>query len=82
VPESSASLTGESHADATDADASVLGELPTFTSWLGWAGATRLRVLLLLHGKIPHKPGVATVLGQCCRLLNARKQPKPAHIKT
>lgn len=42
--------------------------------------ATRLPVLLLLHGKIPHKPGMATVFGQHCRLLRAGKQPKPAHI--
>jgi hypothetical protein len=42
--------------------------------------APRLPVLLLFHGQIPHKPGVATVFGQCCRLLNAGKQPKPAHI--
>jgi hypothetical protein len=41
--------------------------------------AAWLPVLLLLHGKIPHKPGMTTVLGQSCRLLNARKQPKPAH---
>jgi hypothetical protein len=33
----------------------------------------------LLDRQIPHKPGVATVFGQYCRLLNARKQPKPAH---
>jgi hypothetical protein len=42
--------------------------------------ATRLPVLVLLHGKIPHKPGMATVFGQYRRLLKARKQPKPAHI--
>jgi hypothetical protein len=42
--------------------------------------AAWLPVLLLLHGQIPHKPGVATVFGQCCRLLRAGKQPKPAHI--
>jgi hypothetical protein len=35
----------------------------------------------LLYGKIPYKPGVATVFGQCCGLLNAGKQPKLAHIK-
>ena len=34
VSESSTSLTGESHSDATDADASVLANDPTFTSWL------------------------------------------------
>ena len=37
-------------------------------------------MLLLLDGQIPHKPGMATVLGQHCRLLKAGKQPKPAHI--
>ena len=42
--------------------------------------STWLPVLLLLYGKIPHKPGMATVLGQACRLLRTRKQPKPAHI--
>jgi hypothetical protein len=42
--------------------------------------ATWLPVPLLLYGKIPHKPGMATVLGQYCRLLKARKQSKPAHI--
>ena len=42
--------------------------------------AAWLPVLLLLHGKIPHKPGVATVFGQRCGLLRAGKQPKPAHI--
>jgi hypothetical protein len=36
-------------------------------------------VLLLLDGKIPHKPGVAAMFGQCCRLLRPGKQPKPAH---
>jgi hypothetical protein len=36
-------------------------------------------VLLLLDGKIPHKPGMTTMFGQHCRLLNAGKQPKPAH---
>jgi hypothetical protein len=36
-------------------------------------------VLLLLHGQIPHKPGMATMLGQYCRLLGAGEQPKPAH---
>ncbi len=43
-----------------------------FSAWLP--------VLLLLDGQIPHKPGMATVLGQDCRLLRAGKQPKPAHI--
>jgi hypothetical protein len=38
-----------------------------------------LPVPLLLHGQIPHKPSVATVPGQRCRLLRAGKQPKPAH---
>jgi hypothetical protein len=33
----------------------------------------------LLDGQIPHKPGMATVFGQYCCLLNAGKQPKPAH---
>jgi len=46
----------------------IVGRLP---AWLP--------VLLLLDGQIPHKPGVATVFGQCCGLLNAREQPKPAH---
>jgi hypothetical protein len=41
--------------------------------------AARLPVLLLLYGKIPHKPGMATVFGQCCGLLRPGKQPKPAH---
>jgi hypothetical protein len=36
VSESSTSLTGESHADATDADRPVLANDPTFTSCLGW----------------------------------------------
>ncbi len=38
-----------------------------------------LPVPVLLDGKIPHKPGMATVLGQYCGLLKAGKQPKPAH---
>ena len=42
--------------------------------------AAWLPVLVLLHGQIPHKPGMATVFGQYCRLLRAGKQPKPAHI--
>ncbi len=41
--------------------------------------AARLPVLLLLDGKIPHKPGMATVFGQRCRLLSTGKQPKPTH---
>ena len=43
-----------------------------FSAWLP--------VLLLLYGKIPHKPGMTTVFGQYRRLLHAGKQPKPAHI--
>ena len=43
--------------------------------------AAWLPVLLLLHGKIPHKPGMTTVFGQCCGLLRAGKQPKPTHGK-
>jgi hypothetical protein len=38
-------------------------------------------VLLLLYGQIPHKPGMPTMLGQYCRLLRVRKQPKPAHAR-
>ena len=41
--------------------------------------APRLPVLLLLDGQVPHKPGMATMLGQYCRLLSTRKQPKPTH---
>ena len=41
--------------------------------------ATRLPVPLLLDRKIPHKPGMATVFNQNCRLLNTGKQTKPAH---
>jgi hypothetical protein len=37
-------------------------------------------VLVLLDGKVPREPGMATVFGQCCGLLNVGKQPKPAHI--
>jgi hypothetical protein len=37
--------------------------------------------LLLLHGQVPHEPGMATVLGQHCGLLRAGKQPEPAHGK-
>jgi hypothetical protein len=42
--------------------------------------ATWLPVPLLLYGKIPHVPSMATVLGQDGRLLNAGEQPKPAHL--
>jgi hypothetical protein len=42
--------------------------------------APRLPMLLLLDGQIPHKPGMTAVFSQRCRLLKARKQPKPAHI--
>ena len=42
---------------------------------------TWLPVPLLLHGKIPHKTGMATVLGQYRRLLNVGKQPKLGHTK-
>ena len=42
--------------------------------------ATRLPVLVLLDGQIPHKPGMATMLGQYRSLLKTRKQPKPGHI--
>jgi hypothetical protein len=55
---------------------SQLGTLLVVTGGL----AAWLPVLLLLHGQIPHKPGVATMFGQRCRLLRAGKQPKPAHI--
>jgi hypothetical protein len=33
----------------------------------------------LLHGQIPHKPGVTTVLGQHCHLLRVGKQTEPTH---
>jgi hypothetical protein len=36
-------------------------------------------VLLLLHGQIPHKPGMLTMLRQSNCLLTSGKQPKPAH---
>jgi hypothetical protein len=35
--------------------------------------ATRLPVLLLLGGQIPHIPSMATMLRQHCRLLFGRK---------
>ncbi|MDT5255011.1 MAG: hypothetical protein QOD10_91, partial [Mycobacterium sp.] len=57
------------------AGGSQLGTLLVVTGRL----AARLPMLLLLDGQIPHKPGVATVLGQCRCLLNAGKQPKPTH---
>jgi hypothetical protein len=57
------------------ADGSQLGTLLVVTG----AAAAWLPVLPLLDGQIPHKPGVATVFGQCCRLLRAGKQPKPVH---
>jgi hypothetical protein len=36
-------------------------------------------VPLLLYGQIPHKSGVTTMFGQTSRLLEAGKQPQPAH---
>jgi len=42
--------------------------------------AARLPVPLLLHGQIPHKPRMATMLGQQRRLPRAGQQPKPAHV--
>ena len=42
-----------------------------FSAWLP--------VLLLLDGKIPHKPRMATVLGHDRSLLTTGKQPKSAH---
>ncbi len=56
------------------------GQLGTLLVVIGRL-ALRLPVLLLLYGQIPHKAGMATMLGQYCRLLNARKQPKPAHTR-
>jgi hypothetical protein len=41
--------------------------------------ATRLPVLLLLDGQVPHIPSVATMLGQHRRLLSGRKQPISRH---
>jgi hypothetical protein len=43
--------------------------------------AAWLPVPLLLHGQIPHKPGVATMLGQRRRLPTGGKQPEPTHSK-
>ncbi len=43
--------------------------------------AARLPMRLLLYGQIPHKTSVPTLFDQHCRLLNARKQPKPAHTR-
>jgi hypothetical protein len=62
---------------AFGAGGSQLGTLLVVTRRL----ASSLPVLLLLHGQIPHKPGMATMLGQYRRLLNTRKQPKPAHTR-
>jgi hypothetical protein len=59
------------------AGGSQLGTLLVVTGRL----ASWLPVLLLLCGQIPHKAGMATMLGQNCRLLNTRKQPKPAHTR-
>jgi hypothetical protein len=55
-----------------------LGTLLVVTGCL----ASWLPVLLLLNGKIPHKPGMATMLRQYWHLLDTRKQPKPAHTRT
>jgi hypothetical protein len=41
--------------------------------------ASRLPVLVLLDGKIPHIPCMATMFSQRRRLLRAGKQPKPGH---
>lgn len=41
--------------------------------------ATRLPVLLLLDGQIPHIPSVAAMLGQHPHLLSGRKQPISRH---
>jgi hypothetical protein len=41
--------------------------------------ATRLPMLLLFDGQVPHIPGVATVLGQHRLLLSGRKQPETRH---
>jgi hypothetical protein len=41
--------------------------------------AAWLPVFLLLHGQIPHKAGMTTVLGQHFHLLRARKQTEPTH---
>jgi hypothetical protein len=41
--------------------------------------AAWLPVLLLLHCQVPHKPGMTALLGHCCRMLRAGKQPKSAH---
>jgi hypothetical protein len=62
---------------AFGAGRSQLGTLLVVTGRL----ASWLPVLLLLYGQIPHKASVATMRGQYCRLLNARKQPKPAHTR-
>lgn len=62
---------------AFGAGGSQLGTLLVVTGCL----ASWLPVLLLLYGQIPHKPGMATMLGQYRHLLNTRKQPKPAHTR-
>jgi hypothetical protein len=38
-------------------------------------------VLVLLDGQIPHKPGMATMLAQRCRLLSSRNQPVSSHSR-
>ncbi len=54
------------------------GQLRTLLAVSGCVAA-RLPMPLLLHGQIPHKPGMATVLSQRACLLNAGQQPKPRH---
>jgi hypothetical protein len=41
--------------------------------------ASRLPMLLLLDGQVPHIPGVAAILGQRRRLFGGRKQPVSRH---
>ncbi len=54
------------------------GQLRTLLAVSGCMAA-RLPMPLLLHGQIPHKPRMATMLSQHRRLLNAGQQPKPRH---
>jgi hypothetical protein len=65
VSESTTSLTGESRSDATDTDASVLANDPTFTSWLVWPVNTFRPVVT--HFKDGSYSSSVTSRGACSR---------------
>ena len=58
------------------------GELPALLQVARSARTARTPVRVLLHGQVPHEPGVGAVVPQRCLLGGRGKQTVPGHTNT